>query len=146
MRNSDPLALALTLLLGSAGALAAQAPAKAPPGPPAEPKLVFEREVFVYPADGRRDPFASLAAEADLGPRFEDLVLEGIIHSASGPRSVVLLSDGKKIYRARVGDVVGNSRVIRIGQTRVEFAVEELGMVRQQVLELKRKESEGASE
>jgi hypothetical protein len=146
MRTPDPLTLALALLLGTAGALAAQAPAKAPAGPPAEPKLVFEREVFIYPGDGRRDPFASLAAEADLGPRFEELVLEGIIHSASGARSMVLLSDGRKIYRARVGDVVGNSRVTRIGQARVEFAVEELGMVRQRVLELERKESEGASE
>jgi Tfp pilus assembly protein PilP len=78
-----------------------------------------------------------------LGPRFEDLALHGVIHSTDG-RSVALLSDGGgRIYRVRRGEVVGNARVISISSMKVVFAVENFGVVRQEELELKRKDNEG---
>jgi hypothetical protein len=108
-----------------------------------EPDLSFEREYFVYPSRTGRDPFTSLAATAGLGPRFEDLALHGVIHSTDG-RSVALLSDGGgRIYRVRRGEVVGNARVISISSMKVVFAVENFGVVRQEELELKRKDNEG---
>ncbi|MBI4408365.1 MAG: hypothetical protein HY561_01575 [Gemmatimonadetes bacterium] len=154
MRRPELLLLVLALLL-SASALAAQeaapapAPGAAPPPPPppaprADPKLVFEREVFLYPGENRRDPFTSLASGGELGPRFEDLALRGIIYSPAPGESVVLLADARgKIYRVRQGAVVGNSRVLEIGRLRVLFAVENFGIVRQELLELKRKPLEG---
>lgn|SRR5690606_1706813 len=155
---STPL-LAL-LLCASAGALRAQEPPAAqaqtaqgqtPPqgGParaqdaPGEIELVFEREVFLYPPTHRRDPFSPLSVSE--GPRFEELTLRGIIHSAQPGRSVALLAGpGNKIYRVRRGETVGNSRVLDVGPRRVLFAVNNFGVVRQEVLELKRKEREGA--
>lgn len=138
----------LALLLGSAAPVAAQQrpakaakPAAAAPVP--EPELKFEREYFVYPVRTGRDPFASLAARSGLGPRFEDLSLQGVIHSPDG-RSVALLSDGEgRIYRVRRGEMVGNARIISISLMKVVFAVEDFGIVRQEELELKRKDKEG---
>jgi len=140
----------LTLLLSAAPAAAQQTAAKgskpakpAAAKPPEEVELKFEREYFVYPVQPRRDPFASLAARNDLGPRFEDLSLQGVIVSADG-RSVALLSDGTgRIYRVRRGDLVGNARVISIADRKVVFAVENFGIVRQEELVLKRNNEEG---
>src|SRR5690554_4083564 len=146
---STPL-LAL-LLCASAGALRAQEPAAAQAQTPrqgaqsaaGEIELVFEREVFLYPPTNRRDPFSPLSVSE--GPRFEELTLRGIIYSAQPGRSVALLTGpGNKIYRVRRGETVGNSRVLDVGPRRVLFAVNNFGVVRQEVLELKRKEREGA--
>lgn len=138
----------LALLLAAAPAAAqqktaAKAAKPAAAAPPPEMELKFEREYYVYPTQARRDPFASLAARNDLGPRFEDLSLQGVIYSPDG-RSVALLSDGTgRIYRVRRGELVGNARVISIANMRVVFAVENFGIVRQEELELKRKDEEG---
>ena len=55
-------ALTALFVLTAALPLAAQAPAppSAVPGSQPEPKLAFDREVFAYPAEGRRDPFKPL--------------------------------------------------------------------------------------
>lgn len=112
-------------------------------GATGEIDLVFEREVFLYPSSRRRDPFSPLSVSE--GPRFEDLTLRGIIHSSDPGRSVALLAGpDNKIYRVRRGETVGNSRVLDVGPRRVLFAVNNFGVVRQEVLELKRKEQEGA--
>jgi len=107
-----------------------------------EPKLVFDREVFSYPGDGRRDPYTPLVGKNDLGPRFEDLSIRGIIFSPSA-ESMVLLTDGKRTYRKHRGEMVGNARVVQISPTRVIFSVNNFGVWRQESLELK-KTSEGA--
>lgn len=100
-------------------------------------KLVYEREVYSYPGDDRRDPFRPLTNANDIGPRFEALSLRGIIYSTGQGRSVALLADGQdRVYRVRVGDVLGNSRVIEIGPLRVVLAVENFGTTRQEILEL----------
>lgn len=146
MRAPRVWVLLLALLLGGAlPALAQQRPKLAPAAaqaPVPEPELRFEREYFVYPTRTGRDPFASLAATSGLGPRFEDLALLGVIHSPDG-QSVALLSEGgDRIHRVRRGEVVGNARVISIAPMKVIFAVENFGVVRQEELELKRKDNE----
>jgi hypothetical protein len=108
-----------------------------------EPELKFEREAFVYPGASRRDPFTSLAALKGMGPRFEDLTLQGVIYSPTGGSVALLSDDGGRIYRVRRGETVGNARVLSIAPTRVLFAVENFGVVRQEQLEMKRKDTEG---
>jgi hypothetical protein len=147
MRGLRPWAPLLALLLGGAAPALAQQrprqPAAAQPAPAPEPELRFEREYFVYPTRTGRDPFTSLAAQSGMGPRFEDLELLGVIHSPDGQSVVLLGEEGGRIHRARRGQVVGNARVITIAPMRVVFAVENFGVVRQEILELKRKDNEG---
>lgn len=126
---------------GTAAAASAQQQKKdtlgSPPGT-VEAKLVFDREVFAYSGNGRRDPFKPLLGKESLGPLFEDLKLKVIIYSQEPNRSIVLVEDGaKRIYRLRRGDVVGNSRVVEITPLAVRFAVENFGSLRYQVLELR---------
>lgn len=102
--------------------------------------LVYEREVFDYAASGRRDPFRPLTEDDELGPRFEHLTLRGVIYATGQGRSVALLGDGSnRVYRVRVGDVVGNARVLEIAPARVVLAVETFGTVRRETLELTRR-------
>ena len=147
-RSVSPALLSLVL---SAIPLAAQQ-ASPPPAaatkaaPPAaaasaeEPKLIFDREVFTYP-EGRRDPFNAPASN-ESGPRFESLALRGIIYSRAG-RSLVILSDGSRMYRRHQGEMIGNARVVGILPTRVIFSVDNFGNWRQESLQLK-KNPEGA--
>jgi hypothetical protein len=153
MHKSIGLAF-LTLL--TAAPLAAQeaaapapapgAPAAAPSGPVPEPKLVFDREVYSYSGERRRDPFTKLVGKAGLGPRFEDLTIRGIIFASGGGQSVALLVDAvaKKVYKVRKGDLVGNSRVVDIQPNGVMFSVENFGQFRQEMLEYKTRKTEGA--
>lgn len=103
--------------------------------------LVYEREVFSYRGSARRDPFVPLTRDNQLGPRFEQLALQGIIFSRVPRESVALIRAGEdRVFRARVGDVIGNSRVIEIGPTRVVMAVETFGAIRQEILEMPQRE------
>lgn len=102
-------------------------------------QLVFEREVFTYPSFERRDPFRSLADDDDLGPRFEDLVLLGVVLTPRPGSSVAVLgarppgspSDqpATRMFRLRSGERVGNVRVIEIREGEVVVAVEDFGIV-----------------
>lgn len=136
-----PSFAALILALAAAPAAAQQPPAPAPqPAASAEPKLVFEREVFHYPGKARRDPFRPLTATSS-GPLFQELKLHMILYSDDPARSVVSLSDGaQKQYRLRRGDSVGNATVIDISPTRVVFSVLDFGIRRQEILNLKERE------
>lgn len=141
----------MTLLQVACGLLLFAAPAAAqnpaPTMPPAvdtaranEPKLVFEREVYSYPgAAGRRDPFRPLTGRNDAGPLFTDLKLKMILYIQANPsRSVASIEDdSRKIHRVRRGDVIGNATVVDIGPQRVLFSVEDFGVRRQEVLQLK---------
>jgi hypothetical protein len=101
--------------------------------------LVYEREVFSYEGVGRRDPFVPLADDA-LGPRFDQLALQGIIYSPERGRSVALLADASgRVHRVREGDVLGTIRVLEISQLRVVMAVETFGTIRREMLELQRR-------
>ena len=149
MRRTDLMLLvAVTLAAVAAPAAAQQAnPAGTPaPGSVGEPKLVFEREVFRYPGDNRRDPFLPLTRVEELGPMFADLSVRMIIYSPDPKMSVVLLADGnKKSYRLHRGESVGNATVLEIRKTEVVFVVDDFGVRRQETLNLKPKNTEGAN-
>lgn len=148
MRRLDArAALACLALLCAAGPAQAQARASAATAPrvsapapaaaPAEPRLIFEREVFEYTGRVRRDPFQPLTSTS-TGPLFADLKLHMILHSEDPVNSVVAVSDAaKRQYRLRRGDSVGNATVVSIGPNRVVFSVMDFGIRRQEVLELK---------
>jgi hypothetical protein len=141
--------LGLALLLAATGAVAAPAEAQDPGAqaegrPPVpqggEPRLVFEREVFSYAGRGRRDPFVPLTSSAE-GPLFSDLRLHMIIFLDDPSQSMIMVSDAsQRRVRLRRGESIGNATVIDIGPTRVVFSVNEFGMRRQEVIDLKKRE------
>jgi hypothetical protein len=134
MRGRSLLIAVCALPLGAA---TASAQSTAPPRAAPVVELEYEREVFRYPVAGRRDPFSALSRRGDLGPRFEELTLHGIIFSAGGGRSVAVVADGSgKRHRVRRGDVIGDAQVLDIGPARVIFSVENFGIQRQEMLEL----------
>jgi len=126
------------------GAGAAQAP-------PDSTALSFEREVFTYPQYARRNPFAPLLSAEGGGPRFERLVLLGILYSSEGGSSVALFGEGTRTtvsptevavevtgatYRLRVGERVGNTRVLEIRRYEVVVEVEEFGLTERRTMAL----------
>lgn len=149
MRRTDLtllVAVACAAIAAPAAAQQANPPANAAPGSVGEPKLVFEREVFRYPGENRRDPFLPLTRLEELGPIFGDLSLRMIIFSPNPKMSVVLLSDGnKKSYRLHRGESVGNATVLEIRKTEVVFVIDDFGVRRQETLNLKPKKTEGAN-
>lgn len=136
-------ALALVLLPGAASAQEPQQP----PQPPVETELVFEREVFRYPAFQRRNPFAPLDAGA-AGPRFEQLSVIGIMYSDTPTASVAVLSTGGvsvaadgtvspvagEAFYLRVGQRIGNVTIVEIRPDQVLVDVEEFGLVDRRTL------------
>jgi hypothetical protein len=112
-------------------------------------QLVFEREVFTYPSQARRNPFRPLTDGGDAGPRFEQLVFLGAISSADPGGSVALLGirtggpDGPT-YRMRVGQSIGNTRIIEIRPRQLIVEVEEFGLRERRTLELQRTAPEAA--
>jgi hypothetical protein len=162
MRMPRFASLTFGLLLLASPALA-QAPAAKPPAPAAAAKpdttkgkaqvaeLVFEREVFQYPAYQRRNPFQPLVGNTGNGPRFEQVQLRGIIWSAEPQRSVALFgmagaqavrpdsTGAPTTKRLRVGESWGNMRVTEIQKDRVVLAVEEFGLTENKTLALTRK-------
>ena len=122
--------------------------------PPAQQQgpteLVFEREVFRYPSFQRRNPFRPLVA-GEGGPRFEQLRLMGVIYDADPASSVAVLgtsavsisedgqevsvTDGKSWY-LKVGQSIGNVRVIEIRREQVVVEVEEFGLTEQKIMQL----------
>jgi hypothetical protein len=126
-----------TLLAGFPAAGEAQAP----PPPPQEPELVFEREVFRYPAFQRRNPFVPLEG-AQGGIRFEQLSLIGVMYSPDPTASVAILSTGGvtvnadgttapiqgDAYNVKVGQTIGNTTIREIQRDRVIVDVTEFGL------------------
>lgn len=144
MQARNLILTAAVLILSAAAQASAQAPRPgAPLPPPPDPKLTFEREVFTYPADGRRDPFRPLGGQDALGPLFEDLSLRGIMYVANTPaNSIAIISDGaKKIYRVRRGETLGNARVVAVDRFQVRFLVENYGITREEVMPLAQRQS-----
>ena len=127
----------LVIAMVALGMVLGEAFAQQNRGQGAQVTLVFEREVFSYAGQDRRDPFRPLTQDNQLGPRFEQLTLGAIIYSEVASESLALLrGPDDRVFRARVGDVIGNSRVIEISPTRVVMAVETFGNIRQEILEM----------
>lgn len=142
--------LALTGLMVLPLAVAAQEP---PPDPPqtTSTELVFEREVFTYPAFDRRNPFRALVASDQGGPRFEQLRLMGIIYSDDpalsvavvGTSTVSISTDATQVsvqagdaWYLKVGQSIGNIRVVEIRREQVVLEVEEFGLTEQKIMQL----------
>jgi hypothetical protein len=128
---------------GAGFALQTAAPANAQTSTTAS--TVYEREVFEYPSLGRRDPFRALNAGEQLGPRFNDLRLSGVLFNQSVGSVATLLdeSTGRR-YRVREGESLGETRVVAIRPDEVDFLITSFGISRQETLRVKRdKESVG---
>lgn len=98
----------------------------------------FEREVFYYERNGRRDPFASLMTSSELRPLISDIRLVAVAYDAAGRNSVAVLRDvnTKDQYRVRIGSTLGRMRVSAINPKFVTFTIEEFGFSRQELLAL----------
>ncbi|MDH3297250.1 MAG: hypothetical protein OEM96_03065 [Gemmatimonadota bacterium] len=103
----------------------------------------IRREVFEYPAAGRRDPFEPLSAGDELGPRFEDLGLSGIIYSPERGSIAVLVDRAtQRRYRVWEGDVVGGARLLNVSEGEAVFLVTVFGVTRRDTLRLKAQDKE----
>lgn len=135
-------------------ALSLPATALAQDPPPPDPDLVMRREVFRYPDYARRNPFAPLLRADGGGPRFERLVLLGIIFSVDGPSSIALFGEGSattastgavsvvagaRTYRLRVGESIGNTTILEIHKSQVVVGVDEFGQSERHTMELRRR-------
>jgi hypothetical protein len=99
-------------------------------------RVLINREMFQYDADGRRDPFVSLLTTADLRPLLSDLKLVAVAYDPNGRSSVAVMRDitSKEQYRVRVGQTLGRMRVAAIQEKAVIFTIEEFGFSRQELL------------
>ena len=103
----------------------------------------LERETFTYSGQARRDPFRPLEAGSELGPRFEDLELAGIIYSPDAGSVVVLVDRStQRRYRVWEGDVVGGAQLLAVTPDQAVFMVTVFGVSRQETLRLKNPDKE----
>jgi len=135
-------------------ALPALAAAQESPPPQQVPptELIFEREIFVYPTFQRRNPFIALGAGNQGGPRYEQLRLMGIIYSERSSESVAIVGtstvsvseDGSSVtvepggqsWYLKVGQSIGNIRIVEIHREQVVVEVEEFGLTEQKIMQL----------
>ncbi len=145
-----PIPFALVLVAAVATGAATQSRAAAPvaaptsrttplPAPaPADTtqRVLINRELYQYDADGRRDPFVSLLTTSDLRPLLQDLKLVAVAFDPNGRTSVAVMRDitSKEQYRVRVGQTLGRMRVAAIQEKAVVFTIEEFGFSRQELL------------
>jgi len=119
--------------------------------------LAFEREVFTYPDYIRRNPFKSLLG-GDEGPRFESLLLLGILYSPFAGESIALFGEGTRsinpgtvdapesttveltggTYRVREGATLGNLTVRSIERLQVTVQLVEFGITETRTMFLPR--------
>lgn len=123
------------------GLLAQDEEQTGPPDPtePDSVQLVFEREVFSYPAYERRNPFSPLTGD-ESGPRFEQLRLTAVLMSPAPGQSIAMLASGSgeslSTWRVRQGEVLGNMRVISIQPRAVVVEVDEFGVRERRTIEM----------
>lgn len=99
-------------------------------------------ESAIYDGEARRDPFDPLTIEGDLesGPRFETLRLTGVFLGSPGNSLAVLEDPTRRGHFLRVGERIGDARLIQILPESAVFDVEEYGTARREVLRLERSE------
>jgi hypothetical protein len=126
---------------GAAGIASANARRTGPGLPGMQPAQILPqvtREVFMYDAGGRRDPFFSLILTEDLRPLLSDLKLVGVLYDATQRRSVAIFRDvlTNAQYRVGTGMPLGRMRVAQIKPRGVIFTIDEFGLSRQDSLML----------
>ena len=146
------LALLVLVPLGLDARQDAPDPQAPLPEDPDTVQLVFEREVFNYPSHVRRNPFRPLTGVSDAGPRFEELRLLGVIVSSEPGGSVALVGvagttePGAATQRLRVGQTLGNIRVLEIRPREMDVEVEEFGLRERVTMRLQRTAPEAAGD
>jgi len=126
-----------------------------------QPKLVYEREVFHYPTYERRNPFQPLVGEDQGGPRFEQLRLIGILYDSDNPKesvatvgtsTVSVSADGTSVnvgtgqsWYLKVGQTLGNIRVLDISQDQVVVDVEEFGLTTRKTMQIQNRRLGGGT-
>jgi hypothetical protein len=138
------LAALAVLLLAAPGLWAQEGePDDAAPVEAVQAAPTLQRESFSYSGAGRRDPFKALEAGDELGPRFENLELAGIIFSPQAG-SVIVLVDRSTQRRHRVweGDIVGGATLLDVTPDEAVFRVTVFGVSRQDTLRLKNTDKE----
>ena len=120
--------------------------------------LAFEREVFAYPQYERRNPFRTLVSAEGGGPRFESLLLLGILYSPFVGESIAVFGEGSRTinpataaapqsvtvdltggtYRVREGATLGNLTVRSIERDRVTIQLVEFGLTESRIMLLPR--------
>lgn len=109
----------------------------------ADSAAVLIRESYEYGSAGRRDPFTPLSAGDELGPRFEDLGLSGIIFSPERGSIAVLVDRAtQRRYRVWEGDMIGGARLLAVSEDEVEFLVTVFGVSRRDTLRLRAQDKE----
>ncbi|HEU4747385.1 MAG TPA: hypothetical protein VFS56_02710 [Gemmatimonadaceae bacterium] len=149
MKLPIPFALVLVAAVATGAATQSRASSPAPARPvsstpaPAAPvaadtpqRVLINREMFQYDADGRRDPFVSLLTTTDLRPLLTDLKLVAVAFDPNGRSSVAVMRDtaSREQHRVRVGQTLGRMRVAAIQEKAVIFTIEEFGFSRQEML------------
>jgi hypothetical protein len=167
MTMTDWKGLVLAGFVLAPATLAAQEPpAAAPPetpqateqaGPPEPTELIFAREVFEYPTFARRNPFQALTGD-EGGPQFAQLRLLGVYYSPTpsmsmavvGTSTATLSADGATVsvepgrsWYLRIGQSVGNIRVVDIRRAEVVVEVNEFGLTQQHVMQLETRRQGG---
>lgn len=140
--------LAVGLLLAPATLVAQE---EGPPAEQQDTELVFEREIFVYPQFERRNPFRPLAVGEGGIVRYEQLSVMGIMYSDDPALSLATFTTGEltvsadgagatrgegQTFYARVGQTIGNVRVVEIHQTQVVVEVDEFGIWERKIMQL----------
>ena len=131
------------------------------PQAPDSVTLAFEREVFTYPQYERRNPFKTLLSADGGGPRFESLLLLGVLFSPFAGESIALFGEGTRTvnspspgapgivtveitggtYRVREGATLGNLTVRKIERQQVTIELVEFGIMESRTMNLPRRSS-----
>lgn len=119
----------------------------------AEPGVVFEREVYTYPARGRRNPFVPAEADPGRDAGLEGIMLMGIIHHPDPLYRVAVIRlgggsgglgneagspDTTAASRLRIGEVLAGARIVAIETDHVVVELEEPGGTMPMVLAMPR--------
>lgn len=115
-----------------------RAPAPATMAQDSTGRITFQREVFAYVGEGRRDPFASPIETGEIRPLLQDLTVVAILYDARGRNSVAVMRDQstQQQYSAKVGQVLGRATVSQIRPQQVVMTINEYGFSRQEILKL----------
>lgn len=102
----------------------------------------YQRETFSYPQRAR-NPFERVNAGVQEGPRFQNLVLAGILYSPSVGSVAVLVdrSTGQR-FRVREGERIGQATVLNIRRSDVLFSVAGATQSRQETLQVEKRNEE----
>lgn len=107
-----------------------------------EGDIEYRRATFDYPQRDR-NPFEPVSAGVEEGPRFQNLLLSGVIYSPSIGSVAVLLdqSTGER-FRVREGERIGQATVLSIRRSNVMFSVAGPTRSRQETLQVEKQNEE----